>query len=156
LKAFVPVLVFVVAACCGPLHRAPEVLPRPGHEMSIMAPDNVEAVVQLDSAVRDFLMWVQGVAQTEWVFCLMGAFDAGKPTVITVLPTRNHSQTRTSTHYEECPAYVFAAYLGTAHNHVDGPCVFSAVDDQSFRRDARAWIEVLTCPGRIVARSKGK
>jgi hypothetical protein len=120
--------------------------------------------IQVDSAFADFLAELREILPTERVVCLYGAVRGDTAWVNFAKPARMEIRTTTLAKYSGCPkplaTSTIAQYLGTWHNHNvpgvtwDDLCRFSDVDDSSFRNDRHAIIELLSCRGKLMARSK--
>lgn len=118
----------------------------------------------IDSAFVDMLAEYREILPTERVLCLYGAVRGDTAYLNFAKPTIMRARSQHFASYEPCPSSqptLTANYLGTWHNHkVDGRdddlCRFSETDDASFNTDPRALIELMSCRGRLMARSKYK
>jgi hypothetical protein len=120
--------------------------------------------IQIDSAFSDFFAERRDEQKTEYVLCLYGAVRNDTAYLNFVKPARMRSRTETRAAYDSCPAAKSstATYLGTWHGHSvpwvtwDDFCRFSDVDDKSFSHDRDAYIELMSCKGKLMARSRIK
>jgi hypothetical protein len=119
--------------------------------------------LQIDSAFTDFLTEYREILPTERVLCLYGAVRNDTAWINFLKPATMRERSQYRAVYDDCPKspIPFAMFLGTWHNHkVDGRtddlCRFSDTDDKSFMEDPKNLIELLSCRGKLMARSKFK
>jgi hypothetical protein len=119
--------------------------------------------VQVDSAFADFFSEYHELLPTERVLCVYGAISNDTAWINFVKPARMGTRSRHLAVYQGCPhpkvQTTIARFLGTWHPHNvaewDG-CVFSEVDNRSFVEDSNAVLELLSCRGKLMARSKNR
>jgi hypothetical protein len=116
---------------------------------------------EIDSVFADMFTEYREILPTERVMCLYGGLRGDTAFLNYIRPAQMRSRSRTNASYETCPLISTAKYLGTWHNHklpdVEASlCEFSPTDDHSFRVDANAVVELMSCKGKLMARSKYK
>jgi hypothetical protein len=120
--------------------------------------------LQVDSAMVDFLTEIRDQQTAERVLCLYGAIRNDTAWINFIKPARMRSRSETRAAYDSCPAAVSATatYLGVWHGHNvpavtwDDLCKFSETDNNSFKEDKDSYVELLSCRGKLMARSKFK
>lgn len=120
--------------------------------------------IQMDSAYADFFAEYRDILPSERVLCVYGVVRNDTAWVNFIKPAKMRQRSQTYASYDSCPRSANGAtaqYLGTWHNHkVDGRtddlCRFSDVDDASFMAEKTNVIELLSCEGRLMARSKNR
>jgi hypothetical protein len=120
--------------------------------------------IQVDSAFALHFAEMRDQQQEEFVLCLYGAVRNDTAWLNFVRPAKLKSRSETSASYEPCPIpkqdRSIAQYLGVWHGHNvarvtwDDLCRFSTTDDVSFASDNHALMELLSCKGRLMARSR--
>jgi hypothetical protein len=119
--------------------------------------------IEIDSVWIDFFAEYRELLPTERVLCLYGSVRNDTAFLNFIRPARMRTRSVTGASYDSCPSNNSpswtANYLGTWHNHkVPGwtgdLCQFSPVDDRSFTHDKESVLELLSCEGRLMARSK--
>jgi hypothetical protein len=130
---------------------------------SVRVPPVIVRNFQIDSAFADMLAEYREILPTERVLCLYGVLRGDSAFLNYVRPATMRKRTRTDASYELCPLHPTptAQYLGTWHNHKlpnsdASLCEFSQTDDHSFRVDANAVLELMSCKDKLMARSKYK
>jgi hypothetical protein len=122
--------------------------------------------IEIDSAFANFFTEMRDQQRAEFVLCLYGAVRNDTAFLNFVKPAKMRARTETSAAYDSCPrSHPFAMtaqYLGVWHGHNvpsvtwDDLCRFSTTDDGSFESDRHAFMELLSCRGRLMARAKYK
>lgn len=119
--------------------------------------------VELDSAYAHYFADARDTQQSEFVLCLYGAVRNDTAWLNFIRPARMRERTTHRAVYDGCPRpkqpTLIAQYLGTWHGHnVEGwdACQFSDIDSRSFAEDGNAILELMSCKGKLMARSKKK
>lgn len=122
--------------------------------------------VEIDSTFAEFLAELRELLPTERVLCMYGAVSNDTAWLNFIKPAKMRSRTETNATYDSCPKprtlSPIATYLGTWHNHNvrsvtwDDLCSFSETDTRSFNADKYALVDMLSCKGKLMARSKFK
>lgn len=136
---------------------------REQHERSPAGGPQIINHFQVDSASSDFLAEYRELLQKERVLCLYGFVSGDTAWLNFIKPAKMRERTQHLAAFEACPIpkkpAPFARYLGTWHNHTvtgwDG-CAFSVIDEDTFKRDKMAIVDVVSCSGKLLARSKFK
>jgi hypothetical protein len=132
-----------------------------GAARSQAEPQQLINVFQIDSTFADFLSELHLVMETERVLCLYGSVSGDTAWLNFIKPAKMRVRTRHLAAYDQCPQpkglTTIAQYLGTWHPHNipewDG-CGFSEIDTRSFVQDKRAVMDLLSCKGKLMARSR--
>jgi hypothetical protein len=145
-RALVVGCILLLASC---VHRGTQIINR----------------VEMDSAYADFFAEYREILPAERVLCVYGAIRNDTAFVNFIKPAKMRHRSPTSASFDSCPRSareaVTAQYLGTWHNHkvegrTDDLCRFSDVDDRSFMEEKTNVIELLSCEGKLMARSKNR
>lgn len=130
---------------------------------SVTPPAQYVNHVEIDSAFASFFADARDTQQTEFVLCLYGAVRNDTAWLNFIKPARMLARTEHLVVYDACPRpespTLIAQFLGTWHGHKvdswDG-CAFSDIDSRSFVEDRHAVLELMSCKGKLMARSKKK
>lgn len=117
--------------------------------------------LEVDSAFVDFFAEQREILPTELVLCLYGNVSGDTAWISFIKPARMRERTRFKARYDDCPQSKLVQFLGTWHQHNvpewnDDLCRFSDTDNASFMEDKRNIVELLSCKGKLMARSKYK
>lgn len=123
-----------------------------------MSAPRVVGEVHVDSAFLDFFAEYRDLLPTERVLCLYGTVENGKARLQYVRPAKLFERTATYVRFADCPHTDL--FIGHWHNHsapgLGDMCWFSIPDSVSFYHDYHAVIELVSCKGKLMARSKGR